>query len=269
MNSNNNPPVSILVVVWNECDVLDGCFGSIKNQTFQDYKVVCVNNGSDDKSFEKIIKWQGLIGKEKFQIISNKKNIGLTKALNVALKKANGKYIARLDPDDLWEKDKLARQVDFMEKNPEYGIIGCNHINVYKNNNNKKYINLPETHKLISEKLFRRNPFAHSCILAKTDLIKSVDGYDEKIKYGQDYELWLRCFPKTKFYNLQDFLCLRSVDSGISVKKQNAQMWQSIKTRLKYIRKYNYNWKNYLYLLEPLLVVLTPNFIKNLKRKYL
>lgn len=264
-----NPEISILISAYNEEKNIDSCLESVKNQTFQDFEIVCINDASQDQTLEKLKKWQKVFGLDKFILINNTENSGLTKSLNLALKKARGEYIARIDADDLWEKEKLEKQIDFMEKHQEYGIIGCNHINIYKNNKNKKFIKLPEAHKEISGKLFRRNPFAHSCILARTDLIKKVGGYNEEIKYGQDYELWLRCFSLTKFYNIQEFLCSRTVDSGISVKKQNAQMWQSIKTRFKYIKKYKYSWKNYLYLLEPLMVILTPNFIKNLKRKYL
>lgn len=266
---NEIPKISILIVVWNEKEFLDRFFGCIQNQTFSDYEIICVNNGSTDGSLEKIREWQKIFGLEKFKIINSETNIGLTKALNVALKEARGKYVARIDPDDFWEKEKLEKQVNFLEDNPDHGIVGCNHINVYKNNKNKKYTKLPETNEMIAEKLFRRNPFAHSCILARTELLKSVGGYNEEIRYGQDYELWLRCFPLTKFHNLQEFLCQRTVDNGISVKKQNAQMRQSIRTRMKYIKKYNYGWKSYFYLLEPLALILTPNFVKNLKRKYL
>ncbi len=267
-----NTAISILTAVWNEEKFLDNFFSSLKAQTFENYEIICVDNGSTDGSLDKILKWQRLFGLEKLKIINNTVNIGLTKALNLALAEAQGKYVARIDPDDWWEKDKLAKQIDFLENHPDYGIIGCNHLNIYTDSGKKKYIRLPETHEMIAKKLFRRNPFAHSCILAKAELLKSVGGYDETIKYGQDYDLWLRCFPKTKFYNIQEFLCQRMVDNGISVQKQNAQMWQSIKTRAKYIHqyilKYNYSRKNYLHLLEPLLVILTPNFIKKIKRKY-
>ncbi len=263
-----NPAVSILIVVWNEEAFLDALFRSLQNQTFTDYEIICVNNGSTDKSLEKIIKWQKILGPEKFKLINNEINSGLTRALNLALKEARGKYIARIDPDDSWDREKLAKQLAFMEKNLDYGIIGCNHINIYKNNAKQKLVQLPETHNLIAKKLFRRNPFAHSCILARTEILKSDGGYDEKIKYGQDYELWVRCFPLTKFYNLQESLCKRTIAEGISVKKQDAQMWQSIQTRIRYIRKYHYDWKNYLYLIEPLFLILIPNFIKNIKRKY-
>lgn len=264
---NTNPKISILIVIWNEEKFLDNFFNSIKNQTFSNYEIICVTNGSPTPTLNKVIEWKNKFIDNDFILIENKKNIGLTKALNLALKEARGEFIARLDPDDYWKKTKLEKQFKFLENNKDYGIVGTNHVNIYGKKH--KPIKLPETDKEIRERLFRRNPFAHSCIVAKTNLIKKVGGYNEKIKYGQDYELWLRCVPLTKFYNLQESLCVRNVSGGISVDKQDKQMWQSIKTRSKYIRKYRYNWKNYLHLIEPLLVILTPDFIKKIKRKYL
>lgn len=260
--------ISILIATYNEENNIDKCFESINNQTFQDFEIICVNDASKDGTLDKLLEWQKVIGSDRFILINNPRNLGLTKSLNLALSKARGKYIARIDADDIWMPEKLKRQFEFMENHLEYGITGANHINIYENNPKKKYIRLPKAHEEISKKLFRRNPFAHSTIIARTDLIRKVDGYDEDIKYGQDYDLWLRCFPLTKFYNIQEFLCERKIDD-ISTKKQNAQMWQSIKTRIKYIFKYRFNYVNILYLIEPLAVMLTPGFIKKFKRKYL
>lgn len=265
----NNPKISILISIYNEEKNIDSCFESIRNQFFKDFEIICINDASNDLSLEKLTVWQKFFGQDKFKLINNYRNLGLTKSLNKALFFAKGKYIARIDADDTWSSDKLKKQVDFMEAHQEYGISGCNYTNTFKNNPGVKKVKMLETDEEIKRKIFRRNPFAHSCIIAKIDLIKKVGGYSEKIKYGQDYDLWLRCSLITKFYNIQEFLCFRTVKDGISVKKQNAQMWQSIKTRAKYIRKYGYSWKNYLYLIEPLAVILTPGFIKNLKRRYL
>lgn len=260
--------ISILISCHNEEKNINRCFESIQNQTFQDFEIVCVDDASKDNTLEKLKEWQEIFGTDKFVLIVNSENLGLTKSLNVALSRARGEYIARIDADDFWEKDKLKKQARFMDSHPECGIIGTNHVNIYENNPSKKYVRLPETHEMIAKKLFRRNPFAHSCVMARTDLIRKVGGYDESIRYGQDYDLWLRCFPLTRFHNIQEFLCARRID-GASTKKQKPQMLQSIKTRVKYIRKYKYGWKNYFYLIEPLMVAIAPDFIKNLKRKHL
>lgn len=263
------PHISILIGVYNEALTIDACFASIHAQTYDDYEIICIDDCSTDGTQDILLSWQKRFTPDQLIILHNPKNYGLTRSLNTALKKARGQYIARIDGDDIWEPAKLEKQVAFLKSHPDYGIVGCNHTNVYKGNITPKQILLPETHEEISQKLFRRNPFAHSCILAKTDLLRQVGGYNTNIYYGQDYDLWLRCFPLTRFHNLQESLCARNISGGISVTKQDAQMWQSIKTRIKYIHKYRYNLKNYFYLLEPLGVILTPDGIKKLKRRYL
>lgn len=268
---NSKPRVSILISILNGEATLDKCLQSLFSQTYQNFKVVCLNENSSDSTGKILKKWQRFFGKDRFIILNNEKKLGVPRSSNKGLVFIDTFYIARIDHDDYWHKEKLKKQIKFLEKNRDYGLIGCNHINIYEDNaKEKKYIRLPKTDELIRKKLFRRNPFAHSCIVAKTDLIKKVGGYTETIKYGSDLNLYLKIFPYTKFYNIQEFLCYRlMLNQGISISRQNQQMWQSIKTRSKYIKKYKYSWKNYLYLLEPLAVILTPNFVKNLKRKYL
>jgi glycosyltransferase involved in cell wall biosynthesis len=263
----NHPKVSILISIYNGARTLERCFESIQKQTFQNYEVVCVNDGSTDQTLEIIRKWQGIYGKDRFRLLQNNKSIGLTKSLNKGFDLANGYYTARIDADDFWHPDKLKQQVQFLEKNGAYGVIGCNYINISRDHEVR--VSVPRTDAGIRKSIIRRNPFAHSCVVFKTSLIMEVGKYDENILYGQDYDLWLRCVPKTKFYNLPDFLCYRLTGQGISVEKQRSQMWQSIKTQMKYIRKYHYSYFNYLYLLEPLIVIMLPKIIKDLKRKVL
>lgn len=262
------PRVSILIGVYNGQKTLEQSLSSIFAQTFKDFEVIAVDDASTDTT-PNILERFAVKYPNVFIIEWNASNQGLTKSLNKALKKARGEYIARINADDSWEPTKLEKQVTFLDAHPEIGIIGTNCLVHYEGNSTPKRAVFPETHKEIARKLFRRNPFAHSAILARTALLQNAGGYDESVRYGQDYELWLRLFPKTKLHNLQEFLCTRTVSDGISVAKQNAQMKQSIKTRFKYIRKYRYGLMSYLYLLEPLAVILTPTCIKDLKRRYL
>lgn len=261
------PRVSILISIFNGEAVLNRALKSILHQTYQDFEVICIDDYSTDKTPVLLQEWKEQLG-ERFVNERNQKNYGLTRSLNITLQKSTGEYIARLDADDWWEPTKLEKQVTFLNNHPEYGIVGTNHWNQYEHQEKLKEIRLPETHQEIEQKLFRRNPFAHSCIMARTSLLRKVGGYNENLHYGQDYDLWLRCFPLTKFFNIQEFLCTRAIDT-LSVKKQDQQMWQSIKTRVKYIRMYRYGLRSYLYLLEPLGVILTPTIVKNWKRRYL
>lgn len=259
--------LTILLAVFNGEKTLNKCLESLQCQTFQNFNVVSIDDNSSDSTKAILLSWQKKIGPKRFSIIKNEKNIGLTKALNKGLENIFTEYTARIDADDWWHSKKIEKQMVFLENNPDYGIIGCNYINF--NKNKKIKVILPKEDKDIKEAIIKNNPFAHSCVIFKTNLVKSVGKYDENIRYGQDYELWLRCFLRTKFYNIQEFLCARTINDNISVEKQNAQMRQSIKTKMKYIKKYKHNWKNYLYLLKPLLIILSPVFIKNIKRKYL
>lgn len=259
--------VSILIPIQNEEKTLNRCFESIKNQTFQDFTIVCIDNGSQDKSYEILKKWQKIFGANCFQIIRNETNLGITKALNQGLDIITTEFTARIDGDDWWKTAKLGKQIAFLESHPEYGVVGTNYINFKKDTEIK--ISVPKTDKEIKESIVKKNPFAHSCVVFRTALIKKLESYDVDIYMGQDYDLWFRCMPHMKFYNIQEFLCHRSIEGGISFERQRDQMIQCLKTQRKYIKKYNMPIFNYLYLLEPLLIIATPNFIKNLKREFL
>jgi glycosyltransferase EpsE len=244
--------VTVLLSVYNSDKFLNRCFSSLKAQTCQDFTILCVNDASTDASLKIIKHWKSIFSSKRFTIINNSSNQGLTRSLNIGLNVIKSAYTARIDADDWWDETKLTKQLDFAAANQDYGVIGCNYCNVV--NGKYKKIILPTTDVQIKSKMIATNPFAHSCVLFKTDLIKQIGAYDSKVKYGQDYDLWLRCLPLTKFYNLQELLCFRHVGSGISVSNQKEQMFQCIRTRVKYIQKYHLSIINYSYLLEPLLV---------------
>jgi len=259
--------VSILISVYNGEETLDECFKSILEQSYRNFEVICVDDNSADNSPKKIAEWQEKIGPERFFLIKNKENLGLTKSLNLAIDNAHGEFVARIDADDFWDKEKLEKQLSFLEAHPEIGIMGCNFFNVYQNGKKKSFTTY-ETDDIIKRNIFKKNPFSHSCIVARLDLIRKAGKYDEDIRYGQDYELWLRCLPLTKFHNLQELLCTRIIGTGDSLKKQKQQMLQNMKTKMKYIKKYRYGLRNYIYLIEPLVIYLTPEAIKKIKRRF-
>lgn len=266
MKKEFSPKVSILISVYNGEATLDKCLKSLLVQSYQNFEVICVDDDSRDNSFKKMNEWLGKFGSDRFFILKNKENLGLTKSLNLAIEKASGEYMARIDADDFWDKNKLEKQIGFLKNHPEIGILGSNFINAYKNGKSK-YFMMDEDDIQIRKRIFRKNPFSHSCVIAQLDLIRNAGKYDENLRYGQDYELWLRCLPLTKFHNFQDFLCTRTIGTGDSLKKQKQQMLQGIKTKIKYIKKYGYNPINYIFILEPLIIYLSPEIIKKIKRK--
>lgn len=258
---------AILISLYNAEKTLDKTFESIQEQTCQDFRIVAINDCSKDTTLELLKKWQDIFGKKRFLLINNEHNIGLTRSLNKGLQNITEPYTARIDADDWWHKEKLAKQIKQLEEYPEYGIIGTWYENI--SSKGSKKIRLPITNEAIRKNIFKRNPFAHSTVIFRTPLILKVGSYNNHTRYGQDYELWLRLLEKTSFANIPEFLCFRTVENTMTAKKQREQMFQCVKTQLKYLRLYKRPWIEYRFIIEPLLVALSPEWLRNLKRELL
>jgi glycosyltransferase involved in cell wall biosynthesis len=260
-------PISVLIAIHNNEKTLGRCFQSLADQKYQDFNIVCIDDASTDQSLLFVKKWQEFF-EDRLQIVENEANLGLTKSLNRGLKKITTPYTARLDGDDWWHPEKLDLQYKFLQKHPEIGLLGTAYSNIF-HNRKEKSVFPPTESKVIKKSIFGYNPFAHSTVIFNTSLVQSLNGYDENVYYGQDYDLWLRLLPLTNFANLPQILCYRTADSGISQKRQNEQMKQYMKTQWKYLRKYQYSKIHYLNFIRPSLVLVTPHWVRHLRRKFL
>ncbi len=262
----NSPKVTILISVYNGASTLNRCFESIQKQTFQDFEIVCINDGSIDATKNLLEKWQKSFN-QRFKLIENTSSLGLTKSLNKGLEKASGTYTARIDADDWWHREKLAKQVGFLDNHAEYGIVGT----WYENHGRHgvKQVALPETDTTIRMSIFKHNPFAHSAVVFRTKLIQQSGMYNSNWRYGQDYELWLRILPSTKMVNIPEYLCYRTADDTLSARKQREQMLLCVKTQLYYLKQYHRPLSEYRYIVEPLMIAFTPEWLRTIKRHFL
>ena len=251
------PLVSALIAVYNGEPTIAKALDSIKNQSYKNIEIVCVEDGSNDHTLHILKKWQSDHPEIKMTIIENKENIGLAKSLNKGIKKTKGKYIARIDADDTWTQDKTKKQMEFLLKNPNHGVIGSFYIN--KKNKSKKLIRLPVTNEKIKEGMFRKNPFGHSCIIIKKDTIVGVNGYNGDLR--EDRDLWFRLLNKTKFHNIPEFLVARDIGTSHFVSPK--ELRRNIKTVHTYIQHYKASPLNYAWLLEPIAVYIYHSFKKH------
>lgn len=265
MNESQRLSVSVLLSAYNAEKTIDKTFESLWAQTFQDFLIVAINDCSQDNTQAYLERWQAIFGKERFILLVNEENLGLTKSLNRGLKAITTPYTARIDADDWWDPKKLERQISFLKAHKGYGLIGCSYVNTF--GRNEKIVHPPETDALIKRRIFGYNPFAHSAVIFQTRLVQEVGGYSEAVYYGQDYELWLRLLPKTKFYNIPEILCYRTGDAGISKERQNNQIRQYMSTQWKYMRLYNYPIWSYFSFVRPLAVLVAPEWLKRTKRR--
>lgn len=225
-----NPPlVTVLIPVHNAESYLVESLDSIMEQTFKDFEVLLINDGSIDKSSLIIEKYQKKYGKIK--VIHNRRNIGLIATLNKGLKIVKSKYIARMDADDIASINRLSIQVSYMEKNPEIDISGT-WIEVFGKYN---YIwKTPITHNEIIAKLMFECSIAHPSIMLRTQSLKANKlEYPIKYKNAEDYALWMIASRKLKFANIpQILLRYRTHDMQVGISQQKSQQAVSQRVRI-------------------------------------
>lgn len=260
----NTPAVNILISVFNGAATLNRTLDSVWRQTYRNFTLVVVNDGSTDNTSHLLHTWQKKFTPARFYIITNSHNLGLTKSLNIGLRHCQAAYLARLDADDLWLPDKLSKQMAYLTHHPVCGLVGCWYVN--RDVRSTRLFKLPVTDSAIRRHIYRLNPFGHSCVIIKRELLVTVGGYDESVLISQDRDLWFRLLPLTSFYNLPSVLCQRQTATGLSRHLYRRQMWQSIKIRSRYIHRHRASFFNYIFLILPLLIMLQPSFLKKPSR---
>jgi glycosyltransferase involved in cell wall biosynthesis len=199
-------------------------------------------------------------------VITNEQNIGLTKSLNKGIKVARGKYIARMDADDISLPMRFEKQIEVMENNPNIIVCGSK-IKVFGYKSRTYYLPIPEKSDDIKDLLIRRNCISHSTVIIRKEiLIKNNILYNEEYIYAQDYKLWVDLCDFGNFYNIQAILLLyRTSRFQISKHTKNKQADCIIAARKDYVNKVlknnNYNsafdWDN-----------ITISVLKDIKKYY-
>lgn len=229
MDVKEEPLVSVLISVYNEEKWIKKSLNSILNQTYKRLEIIIINDGSTDNTLNILKK---IKKKDKRIKIFNQKNKGLTKSLNIGIKYCKGKYIARMDADEISFKNRIKKQVLFLEKNKDYALVGGWRIDI--NKNQKKKIKLPINDKEIKEWLIRACVISHGSVMIRSKKLKKYK-YDENFRTSQDYDLWIRMAKKEKFYNLPEYLNKYYIrNNGITKSKKRIE---GFKTKLRIHRK--------------------------------
>lgn len=197
------PHVTVLMAVYNGERYLREAIESILVQSYQDFELLIVNDGSTDRTRDIILSYRD----GRIRLLDNEGNIGLTKSLNRGLRLAQGELVARQDADDLSEPDRLARQVAFMERHPEVALLGTWYKEIDASGALTGYGRLPCELADIRWSLLFFSPFVHSAVMLRKPLVLERAGfYDESLIYSQDYELWRRIARSLPVANLDEYL---------------------------------------------------------------
>jgi len=209
---NKNPRVSVLMPVYNGERYLREAIDSILNQTFTDFEFIIINDGSTDNSLEIIQSYDD----SRIRIVNNETNIGLTKSLNKAIKRARGKYIARQDADDISLPHRFLEQLSYLERRPEIALLGTS---VYHIDEQGKVLGRVIVPIKPGNKLLKENQFNHGSTIFNKNVVVRLGGYNSILRYSQDYELWLRIAKHHEVGNLpQPLYKLRFHGETISFK---------------------------------------------------
>jgi glycosyltransferase involved in cell wall biosynthesis len=199
----NKPLISVILPCYNAEKTIYDSLISIVKQTYENMEIILINDGSTDASEEVIKK----IDDARIVYIKNKNNLGLIKTLNKGLYLAKGKYIARMDADDISMSKRFEVQVNFLESNPEYIICSANRIEFNDTNSKKHVSRLPIDDLSIRLCSIFSTPFTHSCVMFRRDIIINNNlQYNSNYKSAEDYELWINILKFGKAYNFTQAL---------------------------------------------------------------
>lgn len=162
---------------------------SLFNQTFNDFEIVCINDGTTEVECLKIMDKAKVDNRFKLYHQDNK---GLTRSLNRAFSLSTGRYIARQDSDDLSYPERLAFQNHFLDSNKEIALIGSQVEFISASSKLLWRSRLPKRHKTISKAFKNRNPFVHGSVCITRHAYEQLGGYNESLLTSQDYDFFWR-----------------------------------------------------------------------------
>tara|TARA_B100000886_G_scaffold331859_1_gene283863 strand:- start:1283 stop:2200 length:918 start_codon:yes stop_codon:yes gene_type:complete len=218
--------ISVIMSVKDETKYLKSAIQSILTQTYGKFEFLIVNDYSS-REVQKILQFFKKKDK-RIKVINNKKNLGLTKSLIKAIKKASGEYIARLDSDDFSVKNRLQTQIEWFKKSSKRVLCGTNYFLINKKNAIKKK-NVICGEKKIRKSIIYQNCFIHSSAMFRHSVYKKVGGYNPNFKYSQDYELWSKLINQGEIDNIKKRLTyLRDHKKSISYLKNIDQVMYGI-----------------------------------------
>ncbi len=198
-----NPLVSVIIPTYNRGWILKEAIDSVLAQDFLDFELIVVDDGSNDNTPDILEAYQEDI------IIVRQNNKGVSAARNRGIASASGDFIAFLDSDDLWLPEKLSRQVEFFNSNPDAMICQTEEIWI----RNGVRVNPKKRHKKFSGMIFEHSLslclVSPSAVMIKKSLFEEVGLFDESLPACEDYDLWLRISCRYPVYLMDKPLIIK------------------------------------------------------------
>jgi len=196
---NNKPLISVILSVYNAEQYLEEAIQSILNQTYKNFEFIIIDDGSKDNSLGIIREYRK---RDKRIVVITRENKGLIESLNEGIKAANGKYIARMDADDIAMPNRFEEQIKYMESHEEVVVCGS----FIETFGSKKMIRkYPISNADIRAYFVFKSPFAHPATMIRTKIL-TRKMYDNHYTHAEDYKLWMDLMSEGEMYNIPKVL---------------------------------------------------------------
>lgn len=230
------PKVSINILTKDRAELLKKSLLGIKEQSFRDFEVRVVDDGSRDETMTVL----DLFAKANsaVYIINHPQSQGITLSRQEALAQSAGEYIAILDDDDQWvDKDKLKKQVGYLDSHPEVVLVGGG-ISVGEQHKNR-----PQSNEQIrASMLFKNNFFTSTVMFRKQAALRAGGFIKDADDFAEDYDLWLRLGKQGKIYNFQEVFTQYAQPSYSKEK-----FLRFLSKQLRLAQKHRADYPNYLF----------------------
>lgn len=235
-----NDLISVILPVYNGESYLLEAIDSILVQSYSNFELIIINDGSTDKSWEIISKFNS---SSKVKAI-NQANIGLAATLNKGIRLSLGQYIARMDQDDISLPDRLFKQIEFLKSNSNCNVVGTWAQIIEQDSLSQRTIKHPTSDHEIKTYLLFDSPFVHPSTLIRKDALIKAGLYseDRSLQPPEDYELWTRMAHMGQMSNISEILLYyREIPSSMSRTPKYDFCKKVINSSLRYIQHYGLN----------------------------
>lgn len=186
----DRPKVSVVMAVYNEQDFVGRAIESVLKQTFSDFEFIIVDDNSSDNTKEIVDRYKK--SDNRIQLFANDSNMGLPASLNRGIKQAQGKYIARMDGDDISLPKRFEKQVDYLDSNPHVKVVGC-HVELISIDCEPLELRRYNSGDRTAKEMKKNGPgIAHPSVMMRQSAVADVGFYRPSFTYAQDLDLWVR-----------------------------------------------------------------------------
>lgn len=228
MSNHSTPLVSVILPVYNAEPYLSEAIESILNQSFTDFELIAIDDGSTDNSWETLSSYAAR--DSRIVLSRNSENLKVIETFNKGIKSARGQYIARMDADDIALPERFAQQVAYLEQHPHVDLLSAGFYRLYPNGEQTRY-HPPIHHTVIRWQLLFFNVICNPLIMFRRSLYEQRIFRYQDCSPAEDYDLWARISPHIQFGMLPDALLIYRDHDSTSNPETSDRMARKISDR--------------------------------------